>query len=151
MNNIYIIHFETAFKYVEVVCLLKLYSLFLELLKIANEYQDLNLKNICEKSIRYVITVGNVACMFSWAIKLNAKVLNHFLIVVWNYSRYFMFILTRFFLLFQKLAKYCVLFAGNRIGEVINTPGFSEWDKETYKKFIVEGQKRKIFRCYVRM
>lgn len=56
-----------------------------ELLRIADEYHDLVLKKICEKSIRHGITVENVANLYNLALKLGAKVLSHFLMLDCNH------------------------------------------------------------------
>lgn len=51
------------------------YSLFhLELLALADEYDDRPLKKLCEKAIQSGITIDNVAALYSVASKLNGKV-----------------------------------------------------------------------------
>lgn len=54
--------------------LIHIFNFSSESLKIADEYHDLDLKKVCEKTIRRGITVENVAGLFSWALKLNAEV-----------------------------------------------------------------------------
>lgn len=50
--------------------------LSIELLALADEYDDRTLKKLCEKAIQRGITIDNVALLYSVALKLNRKVLD---------------------------------------------------------------------------
>lgn len=60
------------------VCFLMyiLYATLEELLILADEYQDLALKEYCEKKVQHGIRIDNVAILYPLALKLNATVSN---------------------------------------------------------------------------
>ncbi|KAK7584105.1 hypothetical protein V9T40_005068 [Parthenolecanium corni] len=90
----------------------------LELLFLADEYNDRLLKRLCEMKIQDEITTENVASLYSIARKLDAK----------------------------KLRKRCLSFAGNHMSDLIKSSGFDDWDVTTVKEFFRECSKRKLLR-----
>ncbi|KAK7584104.1 hypothetical protein V9T40_005067 [Parthenolecanium corni] len=90
----------------------------LELLTLADEYNDLPLKRLCEKTIQCGITIENVASLYAIALKLDGK----------------------------KLLKSCLSFAAKHLSELIDTSGFDEWDVITVKTFFRECRNRRLFK-----
>ncbi|KAK7604517.1 hypothetical protein V9T40_005703 [Parthenolecanium corni] len=92
--------------------------LALELLELAEEYQDLAVKKFCENQIKLCICTDNVASLFPLALNFNAL----------------------------ELQKSCISFAVKHINSVVQTKTFTEWDKDTMKEFILQCQKSELFR-----
>ncbi|KAK7574136.1 hypothetical protein V9T40_011327 [Parthenolecanium corni] len=93
-------------------------NLALELLNLAEEYQDLTFKNFCDEYFNFNVEIDNVASLFDFAVKVNAT----------------------------KLLESCMQFAGNHISEILSNPVVLEWNINTKQEFLMQCKKRNLFR-----
>ncbi|XP_076648844.1 RCC1 and BTB domain-containing protein 1-like isoform X2 [Halictus rubicundus] len=89
-----------------------------ELLQMADFFNDDHLKAICEDALIEDISTVNVAFLYSVAVQYNAMVLK----------------------------KHCVKFGVRRMSDVVKSTSFSELTNETMRNFITEADEHGVFK-----